>query len=144
MATPKEMLSALIQRGQLKPREKEAFENMWDAVHRYGGLSAKQKAWVEKEYFGQKLDRSTPQAGNPKKPASGTFQAVRPEKKHYRIGYINYPGTQTTLLVTNMSQLRELCPGIVTGTPWYSKIEAFFRKGGEVIKIKPMPDKKSA
>lgn len=159
MATPKEMLSALLTRGQLDRRHQETFEGMWDAVHRYGSLSNKQKAWVEREFYERKLDRSDvpPPAALPaqrprrvvhdvpKRPGSGTYAAVRTDiapttassKKHYRIGYINYSGTDTVLMVTNMAKLKELCPSIRPGTPQYAKIEAFFRKGGEVLKIKP-------
>ncbi len=136
MASPKEMLSALIQRGQLKPREKEAFEGMWDSVHRYGRLTPKQKAWVEKEFYGQELDRST------RRPKSGTFVGAKVRaKKAHRIGYINYSGTRDLLLITNIEMLKDLCPSIKPGSKQYQKIEAFFRKGGEVLKIKPVIDK---
>lgn len=160
MASPKEMLSALLTRGQLDRRLQETFEGMWDAVHRYGSLSSKQKAWVAREYYDRKLDRSNvPAAPSPRRvvhdvpkqrPGSGTYAAVRTDmpasnsKKHYRIGYINYAGTDRTLLVTNMTTLKELCPNIKPGTPQYAKIEAFFRKGGEVLRIKPAGDRKQS
>jgi hypothetical protein len=58
MATAKEMLSAVLQRAELNPRERESFEDMWDRINRYDRCSEKQKAWIEKVYFAQKLDRT--------------------------------------------------------------------------------------
>lgn len=146
MSKVKEQLSTLLKKGQLKAHEREAFEGMWDAVHRYGKLSPKQRAWIERVYYGQNLDRSNaskPQG--PKRTQSGTqyIGAVQPPKTA-RIGYINHSGTRETLMVTNMTMLRELCPGIKPGSKQYQKIEAFFRNGGEVLKIKPVERKESA
>lgn len=61
--TTKEMLAEVIRRAVLKPREKEDLVDLWDRMHRYGKVSDKQKAWVEKVFFEKKLDRETPAAG---------------------------------------------------------------------------------
>jgi hypothetical protein len=144
MASPKEMLSALIQRGQLKPREKEIFTEMWDAVHRYGSLSPKQRAWIEKEYYGKKLDRSNTSPGEskpiPLRPNQRLVGTKTPERDH-RVAYLNYAGASSLMLITNIQTLRTLCPDIRPGTKQYAKIEAFFRNGGEVLKVKPLLDK---
>lgn len=146
-ARVKNMLSSLIQHGQqghLKRSELEAFEDIWDKYHRYGRLTAPQQAWVEKVYFEQKLDRPasqrpppTLQRPGPKKTPSGTFLGVQAQGKIPRIGYINHAGVTDTLMITNMAMLRELCPDIKPGSVQHQKISAFFRSGGEVLKIKP-------
>jgi hypothetical protein len=61
--TTKEMLAEVIRRAVLKPREKEDLVDLWDRMHRYGKVSDKQKAWVEKVFFEKKLDRETPAVG---------------------------------------------------------------------------------
>ena len=55
-----EMLSEVLRRAQLTPRERESFEDMLDRMHRYGRCTDKQRAWIEKVYFGQKLDQPEP------------------------------------------------------------------------------------
>lgn len=55
--TAKEMLAAVLRRGVLTERERESFTDMWDRIHRFNRCSDKQKAWIEKVYFAQKLDR---------------------------------------------------------------------------------------
>jgi hypothetical protein len=55
--TPKEMLAEVMRRATLTDRERESFTDMWDRTHRYGRMTHRQKAWVEKVYFGQKLDQ---------------------------------------------------------------------------------------
>jgi len=142
MASPKELLSTLLQKGKLDPKEKEAFENMWDALHRYGRLTQKQKAWAEKVYYTQELDRPNQPPINERRPVrrvtqSGTFVGVGAAKSS-RIGYINHSGTREVILITNFSMLKELCPDIKPGSKQYQKIEAFFRDGGQVLKIKPV------
>lgn len=141
------MLSEVLKRAKLTQQEKTALEDIWDKLHRHGSLTTKQKAWVERVYFGQKLDRApakgVPAAakGIPAKPfdrkKSGTFLGAAAQARQHRIGYINWSGTQQVLLITNMSTLRELCPTIKPGSKQYQKIELFFKNGGEVLKIKP-------
>jgi hypothetical protein len=213
--TTKEMLAEVIRRAVLKPREKEDLVDLWDRIHRYGRVSDRQKAWVEKVFFEHKLDRTPAPTGvrrrvvvptwqkerrprhveassverellpdggrteqtvrlvppvgaqsgviqpsrivavkstdiqrlqrrtnglaptNPRPSSkSGTFSALVPGKA-YQIGYINYEGAPRELLITNMESLRDHCPRIRPGSQQYQKIEAFFRTGGKVLKVKP-------
>jgi hypothetical protein len=55
--TAKEMLAVVLRRAVLTDRERESFTDMWDRIHRFNRCSDKQRAWIEKVYFGQKLDR---------------------------------------------------------------------------------------
>lgn len=55
--TAKDMLAVVLRRGVLTERERESFTDMWDRIHRFNRCSDKQRAWIEKVYFGQKLDR---------------------------------------------------------------------------------------
>lgn len=57
---PTEMLAEVLRRATLTAREKESFEDMYDRIQRFGRCSAKQKAWIEKVFFGQKLDQQVP------------------------------------------------------------------------------------
>lgn len=213
----KDMLAEVIRRAVLKPREKEDFVDLWDCIHRFNKVSDRQKAWIEKVYFGQKLDqpvstvrrrvivptwqperrkrhvdlrpvedgvdtlteaavrlvppptnatsdrqparmvtvrstdikrmqgRTSGRAPVNPRPASksGTYKAVVPEKAH-QIGFINYDGAPRELLITNMQTLRDLCPKIQPGSVQYRKIDAFFRAGGKVLKVKPSEDSKVA
>lgn len=59
--TTKDMLAEILRRGTLTERERESFTDMWDRIHRYNRCSDKQRAWIEKVYFGQKLDREVTQ-----------------------------------------------------------------------------------
>lgn len=54
----KEMLAEVLRRATLTERERESFTDMWDRIHRYDRCSPAQKAWIEKVYFGQKLDKT--------------------------------------------------------------------------------------
>lgn len=214
----KDMLAEVIRRAVLKPREKEDFIDLWDCIHRFNRVSDRQKAWIEKVYYGQKLDQVTvptarrrvivptwqeerrnrrpravdqsigksdaksgatvrlmapteatgerqpvrmvtvkstdiqrlqarPAGRAPVNPRpaskSGTYKAVVPEKAH-QIGFINYDGAARELLITNMQTLRDLCPKIQPGSEQYRKIDAFFRAGGKVLKVKPSEASKVA
>lgn len=146
VSNAKQQLAAILRRAKLKRQEQEAFEHMWDALHRYGRLSDKQKAWIEKVYFEQKLDRDVPVQAEPAKKASqsGTHRlmGVKSEtaQKAARVGYINYPGIQSQALITNMDTLHQLCPRIRPGSPQYKRIKAFFDNGGVVLKVKPIEE----
>lgn len=67
---------------------------------------------------------------------SGTYEAVMPTKAH-QIGFINYEGAPRELLLTDMQGVRDFCPKIQPGSEQYRKIDAFFRAGGKVLKVKP-------
>jgi len=144
-------LTAILQRGRITPSERQAFEDIWDKLHRYKRLTSKQQGWVEKVYFQQKLDREIEDSPPPpprslrpttKKPRGLERRAPQKEVKlprSSRVAYINHPGAAQTLMVTNLDMLRALCPDIKAGSLQYRKIEAFFKSGGEVLKIKPLP-----
>jgi hypothetical protein len=51
------MLTAILARATLTERERESFVDMWDRIHRFNRCSDKQRSWIEKVYYGQKLDR---------------------------------------------------------------------------------------
>lgn len=57
---PIEMLTEVLRRAQLSHRERESFEDMLDRITRFQRCSDRQKAWIEKVYFGQQLDRTAP------------------------------------------------------------------------------------
>lgn len=67
---------------------------------------------------------------------SGTYEAVVPTKAH-QIGFIHYEGAPRELLLTDMQGVRDFCPRIQPGSEQYRKIDAFFRAGGKVLKVKP-------
>lgn len=55
---PMGMLADVLRRAVLTRSERESFEDMWDRLSRSKkGPSHAQKAWIERIYFGQKLDR---------------------------------------------------------------------------------------
>src|SRR5262245_14859946 len=64
--TAKDKLAAVLQRAVLTASEREGLESVWDQMGRSGKASHKQKAWIERVYYGQKLDRpSSPATGTP-------------------------------------------------------------------------------
>jgi hypothetical protein len=75
--TAKEMLAAVLQRGVLTERERESFTDMWDRIHRFNRCSDKQRAWVEKVYFAQKLDRE--EASAKRRVVIPTWQKEEPQ-----------------------------------------------------------------
>lgn len=123
MASNKEMLSALIRIGKLTAQEREAFESMWDQAHRSanGKLSHKQKAWIEKVYYAQKLDQ--PQA----RPAK-----VVPPK----IGVIYDPTAKRTVEASTFKQFEAMCPHIVKGSSEYERVKTFFANGGTKFQLR--------
>ena len=161
MGQTKEQLAIILRRATLTRSEREAFEDIWDRIHRYGRVSDKQKAWIERVYFGQNLDKEPravepirrrvrvvdakdlrpskqPTAQQQKLKQTGTFMAVKAPAKKSRVGYINYPGVQSTQLITNMTMFRQACPRIKPGSVQFQKIQRFFESGGEVLRIKPV------
>ena len=122
----KSKLETILKRAKLTPREKEAFEDMWDKLHRYKRVTHKQKYWIEKVYFAQHLD------GSPK------FLGSPDPKAKPKVGYINYPGVTEVVMATNFEMFRKVCPGIKPGSNQYQKVRSFFEKGGEILKIKPV------
>lgn len=118
---PKQMLEAILTKAELKPHEREMYEDIWDKLHRYKRVSRKQGAIIEKVYYGQKLgqDRS-------KKPT-----VLGP------VASLVYKGIDKEVSVTNLDQLLKVCPKIKPGSKQHAKIADFFRKGGTVVRVKP-------
>lgn len=114
MATPKEMLSAILRRATLKPSEKEGFEDLWDKVHRYGRVTHKQGAWIEKVYYGQKLD-----------------------KEPVKVGSVRLADVTKPFEVLSLSQFEKTCPQVAKDSTQYKKIAAFFQGGGTILKVRP-------
>lgn len=54
---PTEMLGVILRRAELTARERESFEDMFDRLNRFKRCSDKQRAWIEKVFYDQKLDR---------------------------------------------------------------------------------------
>ncbi len=120
MSAIKEMLSAVMQRAALKPGERQAFEDMWDALHRYGKLSPKQKAWIEKVYFDQKLDNAN----------------VRPQAKK-TVGFLEDPKFHRAIRLETMEEFENQCPHIEKDGPLWKRVESFLQKGNNVIELRP-------
>jgi hypothetical protein len=202
--TAKDMLAEVLRRGVLTARERESFTDMWDRIHRFKRCSDKQKAWIEKVYFAQKLGEPPPgpvrrrvivpswqrdEQGNgqratdglpmemgqttsvkgvknqrvegaaavPLEPITPSRQVLLPKRRHFqnggaafpasgstatnsKIGYINYPGVQREMLVTSVSSFEGICPRITQGSRQYQKIVEFFKRGGVVLKVKPLAE----
>jgi hypothetical protein len=116
----KEKLRRLLTRGNLTAKERAAFEDMWDAVHRYGKLSSKQKAWIERVYFGQGLDRSD------------HVQRAKAPKT-----LVCYAKVKRPLRATSLKAARELLPKMEKGSNLDNRIKDHFEAGGEFFVLKP-------
>lgn len=115
----KDMLEKLLKAGTLTAKEREMFESMWDAVHRYGKLSFKQNAVIEAAFY--KLDDSR-------------GKAVAPVRSGRRANYIS-PSVTSPQRVRSLEAFKKLCPE--AGEQQLRKIMAFFKTGGEVIEVRP-------
>lgn len=123
MASNKEMLSALIRLGKLTHQEREAFESMWDQVHRTAGkLSNKQRSWVEKVYFAQKLDQ--PKTLTPREPRSP------------KVGFAYDEAIKRTVAAFNITQFETICPTVAKDSPFYGRVKKFFESGGERFELR--------
>lgn len=116
----KTMLERVLTTATLSAKEREAFEGMWDWAHR-SGLSNKQKAWVEEVYYKQQLDRPKPAPQRAKK-----------------TGFIN-ADVQTIKRARSLDHFLELCPEASEAVK--TRVEKFFKSGGEVIEIRPKETK---
>jgi hypothetical protein len=125
------MLEAVLRRAELKPHEREMYEDIWDKLHRYGRITHNQGSVIEKVYYGQKLDGSGPKPqATPQK---------RPPTKDVRgpVAVVMYKGLEKEVCVTTMDQLAQVCPDIRPGSKQHAKIAEFFRKGGRAVTVKP-------
>jgi|SRR6478609_979965 len=117
----KQMLEKLLKIGTLTAKDREVFEGMWDAVHRYGGLSKKQIAWIESAYYKQKFDEP----------------GRVPQKRSSKIGFIIDPSVTSVKRAINMDYFQIHFPEYPKGTPVFKIAEKFFRGGGEIFEIRP-------
>ena len=116
------MLSTLLRIGQLTAMEREAFESMWDQIHRTRGkLSNKQSAWVERVFYKQQLDKPQERPAKERSP---------------KVGYFYDPTIKRTVSASNMKQFEVICPHIVKGSPAYQRVEKFFKNGGQRFELR--------
>lgn len=106
--TAKQMLAVILRRAVLTQRERESFEDMYDRIHRFNRCSDRQAAWIEKVYFGQKLDRE--EAASNRRVVVPTWQkddrgvqATVPQPP--QVPAVENPGP--TLVKTNARQIME-------------------------------------
>lgn len=119
--SPKEMLNKLLTTATLTAKEREAFESMWDALHKYGRLSRRQLGWIEEVYY--KKDLSS---------------MVRPAPKRARkLGFITDASVKKVLRMRSLESVRLLCPHILPTSNQFKVIEDFFKSGGEVFEVRP-------
>lgn len=115
----RKMLETLLKAGTLTAKDRAAFEDMWDSLHRYGKLTQKQLAWVESAYYSMSKDPSTPPKRSPK------------------VGFIYSSKVSRLHRAINFQQFQVLCPEATSDTPLYRKVKAFFLSGGEMFEIRP-------
>lgn len=122
MASNREMLEGLLRHGKLTAQEREAFESMWDQIHRTGGkLSNKQRAWVEKVFYKQQLDR----------PQERSAKQATP-----KVGYVYDPNAKRTVAAFNLKQFETICPQIEKGSSTYERVKRFFEAGGQRFELR--------
>jgi hypothetical protein len=117
----KQMLEVILKTATLSARDRETFEGMWDAVHRYGGLSKRQVSWIEDVYYKQKL-------AEPGRPAP---------KRSRKVGFIVDPTVSEIKRAHTMAHFESVCPQIVKDSALYKRVEAFFKSGGELFELRP-------
>jgi len=119
--SPKKMLEELLQTATLTAKERDAFEGMWDAIHRYGHLSRKQTGWIEEVYYKKDLTK-----------------AIRPApKRSPKLGFITDPTATKVVRMRSLDSVRMLCPNINSESAQFKAIAEFFKSGGEVFEVRP-------
>lgn len=114
----KTMLQKLLTAGTLSAKDREVFEGMWDAVHRYGKLSKKQIAWVESAFY--EMDK------NP---------ATNAPKRSPKVGFVVSSRVTSVQKARSIDRFKEICPN---ATPeLQAKVKTFFASGGEVFEVRP-------
>jgi hypothetical protein len=109
---PKQMLEAIL-KGAIPAKDRQVFEDMWDAIHRYGKLSKKQVAWIERVFY--KLPQDKPKTG---KAASYKSSDVT-----------------TSVKVRNFAQFKNTCPSASKAE--LERVKKFFEVGGALINVTP-------
>ncbi len=119
--SPKKMLEELLKTATLTAKEREAFEGMWDAVHRYGHLSRKQAGWIEEVYYKKDLTKT-----------------IRPApKRSPKLGFITDPTATKIVRMRSLDSVKILCPNIKPDSAQFRAIAEFFKSGGEVFEVRP-------
>jgi hypothetical protein len=121
---PKKMLEELLNQGTLSAKERETFEGMWDAAHRYGRLSPRQVSWVEDAYYELKKT-------NTKGPRAGL-------KRSPRSGFVNVQGVTEPKVARSLERFKQLCPA--ASPTVLQRVEHFFKSGGEILRVLPASD----
>lgn len=116
----KKMLEKLLKAGTLPAKEREAFEGMWDAIHRYGKLTGKQMAWVESAFYA--LEARDPAVAKKQSPKVGFVTSERVTRLHRAM---------------NFKQFLEVCPDAKPETNLYKKVQEFFKSGGVAFEVRP-------
>lgn len=127
MATTKQMLEAILRyghTGKIPKQELSAMEDMWDAVHRYGGLSNKQRAWVETVYFKHKLDKPE------------TLPSAQ-KTVSKNVGFIEDVRFQTPIRIGTLAEFEKLCPHIEKGSTLWKRVASFLKDAGHVVELRP-------
>lgn len=106
----RQMLEGIL-KGVITAREREAFEAMWDALHRFGALSPKQTAWIEKVYY--KLPKD--------KPKSASFKSA---------------DVTTRVRAHSFDQFKKLCPSATKSE--LDRVKKFFAVNEGFITVSPI------
>jgi hypothetical protein len=113
----RKMLETLLKaKADLLPKEVEAFENMWDSVHRFGKLSVKQTAWIEETFY--KVCRKVEAPATPGK-----------------VGVFKSPSVERELQIKTFEGFKKACPE--ASPEALNRVKTFFSSGGGMIKVSP-------
>jgi len=115
------MLEVVLTRATLSARERETLEGMWDAAHRYGGLSRKQTSWIEDIYY--KIPKQDPKV---------------PHQRVKRKGSVNSSSVKMPQVVRTFERFKLICPD--ASPTVLQRVEAFFKSGGEILRVLPASD----
>lgn len=107
----KQMLSTLL-KAPIELKDKQAFEGMWDAIHRYGSLSKKQVAWIEDAYY------KLPKAKVGGRSAAFASSDVSKDTK-----------------VRDFKQFEKTCPSATSSE--LARVKKFFESGGVLVTVNP-------
>lgn len=114
-------LEILLRQGHLTAADREKAESMWDALARYGKLTAGQTAWVEKEFYKQGLDKAGPRDAK-----------VRVAK----VGFAYAPNAKRTVSVSNLKDFERICPTVSKDSQFYKNVADFFKHGGDRFELR--------
>lgn len=131
--SPKKMLEAVLKYAVLSPQENEMLGDIWDRIHRYRRATRKQGLLIEKFYYGQNLNKGA----RPRQEQAAKERDRKKPKNTGKIASLVYKGLDAEKCVTTLDQFSQVCPGIKPDSKQYAKIAQFFKKGGEVLRIRP-------